>query len=674
MTASLVNGAGLDDLLNREWISTNALGGYACSTEACFNTRKYHGLLVAAMSPPVRRMVLLSRVEERVIANQSEFELASSEYPGTIHPSGFELLRAFSPAPFPRWAYQGDGWTLEKELRLLRGANTVIIAYTLLGAANLNDITLELRPLLALRGMHELMYQWNGKLDAQEREARIHRIPPTSRTPEVFFAHNGDFNADAHWYLNTIYRREIERGYAGLEDLWNPGVVRYALRPGQTVRFICSTEPIDFAQTLKQSAAMTERFVAPASDDEARDALTRAADQFIVQLSPTNESMAVISSYPWSPPNVRDALIAFSGLFLVTRRFAEGRAFLRTIAAKLNGGLLPTKLPEDGSAPIYDGADTSLWFVHAVAQYVRYSGDARALADGLFDTCAKIIERYRTGTAGLGISCDASGLIGSRVAGIGTSWMDAKVGDWLITPRQGQTVELNALWYNALRLVAPWCDEHDQPKRASEFTGLADRMKLAFNRAFWHAQAGCCYDVVMDNGVDASIRPNQLLAISLPHAVLATERHASVLETIERDLLTPMGLRTLAPHDPAYQGRYGGDVVARDRAYHQGAAYPWLLGPYISAALRVRGRTANVRADALNILRGCLDHVAGPGFGQLCELFDGDTPQRGNGAIASARSVGEILRAYVEDVMNENPETPKQTTAKIPAPRPPVKN
>ncbi len=674
MTA-LENGAGLDDLLDREWICVNHLGGYACSTEACFNTRKYHGLLVAAMAPPVRRMVLLSRVEEKLIANKSEFELSCSEYPDTVHPQGFKLLRAFSPAPFPRWAYQADGWTLEKELRLLSGSNTVCITYTLLGARD--EIALELRPLLALRGMHQLTYQWNGKLDAEVSgtSASVHRIPATSRTPEVFFAHGGGsackFEADSHWYLNTIYRREIERGYAGLEDLWNPGVVRCTLRPGQTVHFICSAEPIDPAETLRKSAAMSSQFTSrePSSEDESLVQLKHAADQFVIKLSPTN--VAVMSNYPWSAPSVRDALISFGGLFLVTNRRDEARAFLTLVASKLNGGLLPTDLAEDGSSPHYTGADTSLWFIHAVQQYIRYTADVKTLGETLFDTCAKIVERYRTGTAGLGIACDASGLIGSRVSGIGTSWMDAKIGDWVITPRQGRTVELNALWYNALRVVAAWCDEFDQPKRATELTALADRMKLEFNRAFWHEPAGCCCDVVMDGGLDASIRPNQLLAIALPHAVLASDRHASVLEAVERNLLTPLGLRTLSPDDPAYQGRYGGDVVSRDRAYHQGTVYPWLLGPYISAMLRVRGRSTQVRADALRCVRGCLDHLASAGLGQLCELFDGDDPQKPNGAIASVRSVGELLRCYVEDVLNENPETPKSAN-KAPVPRPPV--
>jgi predicted glycogen debranching enzyme len=360
--------------------------------------------------------------------------------------------------------------------------------------------------------------------------------------------------------------------------------------------------------------------------------------------------------------NVRDALIGFTGLFLLTRRFAEARGYLMSLAAKLNGGLIPKELPEDGSAANYDGADTSLWFIHAVHDYLRYTGDVAALSEGLLDTCAKIIERYRAGTAGLGIKCDDDGLLCSRVPGLGTTWMDAKVGDWVVTARQGRPVELNALWYSALRIVGPWCDEADQPRRATDFSALADCAKQAFNRVFWHEQSNCLHDVVTDYGVDASVRPNQLLAISLPFPALDTARHEAVLESVKSELLTPVGLRTLSPRDPAYQKQYGGDVVSRDRAYHQGSVYPWLLGPYIAAMLRVRGRTLEVRREALDLLRGCLHHMEDH-FGQLCELFDGDSPHHPGGAIASARNVGQILRCYVEDILNiaPNPAAPSAT-------------
>jgi predicted glycogen debranching enzyme len=683
MTAVNTTGMGLEDLINKEWIAVNHLGGFASSTVPSFNTRKYHGLLVAAMAPPVRRMVILSRVEETVIAAKKRIELANSEYPGTIHPEGFGLLRAFSPDPHPRWAYQGDGWTIEKSLRLLRGSNTVCITYTLLTGPS--ELKLELRPLLAMRPIHELTFQWNGRLDPEPRStngASYWRVPPTTRTPEVFFAHDGQQEpATGCWYLNTIYRRERERGYAGLEDLWMPGVVRWALRPGQRVHFVCSTEPIDLKRAIAQiesddlarATAPMVPGVAGAEPDATLDLLTRAAEQFIVNTGSADASAVhVLSGLPWSPPSVRDALIGFAGLFLVTKRFVEARSFLTLLASKLNGGLIPTELSEDGSAPQYDGADTSLWFIHAVHDYLRYTGDVKALADGLLDTCAKIIERYRDGTAGLGIKCDEDGLIGSRVPGMGTTWMDAKVGDWVVTARQGRPVELNALWYSALRIVAPWCDEADQPRRASELVALADRAKQSFNRVFWHDQSSCLYDVVTDYGVDAAVRPNQLLAMSLPHPVLDASRHAAVLASVTTQLLTPLGLRTLAPGDPAYQDRYGGDVVSRDRAYHQGSVYPWLLGPYIAAMLRVRGRTLEVRREALDLLRGCLHHMEDH-LGQLCELFDGDAPHRPGGAIASARNVGQLVRCYVEDVLNVAPTPPTNAATRPVTTRPPVK-
>jgi len=395
-----------DEMIGREWLATNALGGYASSTVPCLNTRKYHGLLVAALAPPVHRMVLLSRVEETLYRDGWPFPLASNEYPGTVHPEGYRLLRAFSHEPFPRWAYQGDGWAVEKSLHLLRGQNTVCLAYTLLGGEK--PLDMELRPLLALRGIHELMYQWQGRLTAEDlggadtrqgnvhayAQGRCHRVPPTGRTPEVFFAHDGAFEQQATWYFNTIYRREQERGYRGLEDLWMPGVVRYKLSPGKTVYFVCSADPIDLDGVIRQveqrdaSVDALTAVVAPApaerdGKDAARRAapsdavyasLARAAEQFVVAVprDGSNGAASVIAQYPWAPPRGRDALFAFGGLFCVTGRLDEGCALLTSLAGKLQDGLLPSEFPEDGSAPVYHGADVSLWFVNAVHQYLRH--------------------------------------------------------------------------------------------------------------------------------------------------------------------------------------------------------------------------------------------------------------------------------------------------------------
>jgi len=425
-----------DEMIGREWLATNALGGYAASTVPCVNTRKYHGLLVAAMAPPVRRMVLLSRVEETLFRDGWPYALASNEYPGTIHPEGFRHLRAFDHQPTPRWLYQGEGWTVEKSLHLLRGHNTVCLAYTLLGGGQPLDF--ELRPLLAMRPIHDLMYQWNGRLTVEEAplaparqgnvhaydQSHSHRVPPTGRTPEVFFAHDGSsFDPQATWYFNTIYRREQERGYRGLEDLWMPGVVRYKLVPGTTVYFACSADPIDLAavirQVREQDAATVTLSVpappraappAPAGDSILAD-LAGAVDRFIVAIPRdgslgTPGGVSVIAQYPWSPPQPRDALIGFGGLFLATGRLNEGAALLTSLAAKLQDGLLPSEFPEDGSSPLYHGADVSLWFVNAVHQYLRRGGDEALVRRHLYEPIVRIIGAYRAGT-GMGIRCDA---------------------------------------------------------------------------------------------------------------------------------------------------------------------------------------------------------------------------------------------------------------------------
>ncbi len=662
-----VGGMPLDALLEREWLITNGAGGYGCSTAVGLNTRKYHGLLVAAMTPPVRRMVLLSRVEETLHLNGWPHALACNEYPGTIHPEGHRLLKAFCAGPYPRWAYQGDGWTLEKSVQLVRGENTVVISYTLLGADC--PAELEARPLLALRSMHDLMYQWNGRLAAENKTSRHHRVPPTLRTPEVFFAHDGAFNAaPACWYLNTIYRREEQRGYSGLEDLWNPGVVRWRLSPGQTVHFICSAEPIELDRTLATLDAQaipraTARTIA-SLPDTTQDLLVASARAYACDAIDASQlSMRLLTGFPWASPSVRDALIAFPGVFLVTQNFAGAKALLQSLAAKLDHGLLPSGLPEDGADPVYRGADISLWFINALWQYLRYTGDEQTVSR-LLDVATEIITEYRHGT-GLGIATDADGLLKTHAPGSGTTWMDAKIGDWVVTPRAGRPVELNALWHNALRIVAELCERFGRTKQASELCELAAKTQASFNRKFWNPERGCCYDVVDDHGADPSVRPNQLLAISLPFPVLAIERHPALLEKVHRALLTPFGLRTLAPDDLVYHARYTGDVVSRDRAVHQGCVFPWLLGHWVTAYLRVLGRGATTRREALRFLQPCLEHVQGAGLGHLCELFDGDSPHRPGGTIGSAASVGEILRAYVEDVLDQGPPA-LPTPTKIP--------
>ena len=624
-------GGRLDHLLAREWLCVNHIGGYAASTVPSLNTRKYHGLLVAAMAPPVRRMVLLSRVEETIHCDGWPTPLACNEYPGTIHPVGHESLRAFENSPFPRWAYQGEGWSLEKSLQLLRGENTVVLTYTLVGAKK--PVELELRPLLAMRSIHELRYQWGGQQEAVEKalgeKGGHHRVPPTSRTPEVFFAHDGGhggFEAKGDWYFNTIYRCEQERGYPGLEDLWCPGAVKWKLSPGKSVHFVCSADPIELERAIAAAELECAQLDVPIVDtpvalrDTDHDLLVRAAKQFVLELPEDNGSPCrVMTKFPWAAPSVRDGLIALPGVLLVTGKFAAAKAMLLGLASRVRDGLVPTEFPEDGGAAKYDGVEASLWFVNAVWQYVRYSGEEPIIAK-LRDAIGQIVRRQFP---------------------------------------EDSTCALVALRYNAVRIAAQWL-------ASPKLDALAGKIQESFNRRYWNEAAQCCYDRIGD----ASVRANQLLAISLPFAVLAPQRHAVVLERVGRELLTPLGLRTLAPGESGYCGRYGGDAASRDRACANGSVHPWLLGPFVSAYVRVHGRGDASVKFARDVVEGCLAHMRDEGVGQLCELFNGDPSHRPGGAIACAAGVGELLRCYVEDILNQRPAagtlSPTEKTAELP--------
>jgi predicted glycogen debranching enzyme len=665
----------IDQMMEREWLVSNGIGGYATGTIASVPTRKYHGLLVASLHPPVRRMVVLSRLEETLEVGGLSVSLSNAEYPGTIHPQGWKHLRAFSAEPFPRWAYQGEGWTIEKSVQMVRGRNAVVVTYTLLCAPA--PVRLRVLPLFALRPIHELMYQWQGRLEAEiaRQDPELVRIAPTSRTPEAFFSHTGSFEPAPCWYLATIYRQETARGYAGLEDLWNPGSVLFELQPGQSATFVCSTEPFTCDEASEVLDAERLRAPHPAVADAGNPhlaALLGAVQLHLPARLPGGDlAFPPVTAYPWAEPNLRDALIGFPGLYLVGGWFDEGFDFLKSLASAVRDGLVPTIYPEDGSDPEYSGADTALWFVHAVAEALRWSGDSIASHRKLLDASLQIIESYRAGT-GLGLRVDAEGLVLSVVPNRATSWMNAQLGDWVITPRQGRTVELNALWYNALRVVEDWCRTLGDSATAGDLDRAASMTRSAFNRRFWSDLLGCCIDVVGDHGVDHSVRPNQLLAVSLPHAVLSPERWRSVLEVVRARLLTPVGPRTLAPDDPSYQRRYTGDVVSRDRALHQGSVAPWLLGAFVTATARVQGRSEATRRMVRQLLDGCLRHLHSDGLGLLPELFDPEPPFAPGGAPSSLRTTGEILRAYAQEVCQLGPK-PVPEPSKPPEPRGMVK-
>ncbi len=660
----------VEKLISREWLITNGIGGYAASTALGCNTRKYHGLLVAAMTPPVRRMVILSRVEETVIHRGWPHPLGCAEYPGTMHPEGHQFLQAFNNEAYPRWGYQGDGWTIVKQVRMLKGRNAVCVRYILLGQTR--DIELELRPLFALRGIHELMDQWSGGPDVQRLDAYQYYIKPTRKTPEAFFAHDGNFTAEPLWYYNNLYRHEPERGYNGLEDLWMPGSIRWKLQPGHHVNLIVATEPINLPAILAEvdleDASPGPLNSLAISQTPALDMLTRAAEAFTLRLPVESALPPVITDYPWSAPLMRDALVGFTGLFLATGKFEQGKTMLRSLASHERDGLLPSTFPEDGDPPLYDAPDVALWFIQAVHDYLRYTRDEHTVLDDLLPLVQKIVNALLEGRLA-GTRLTPQGLVHTDP---GATWMNAAIGKQIITPREGCAVEVNALAYNALRIAAELAQRIGRSKEAAAWAAKAETLQRAFNQQFWNKSANCCFDVIHGDAQDAAIRPNQLLAIALPYPVLDSSHHESVVQVVREHLLTPYGLRTLSPSDSHYMPHKSGTPLARAQARHQGTVYPWLLGPLAAALIRTEGRSDATRRKVQALLQPCLDYMQGPGLGQLCELFDGAEPHDAGGAVASAASVGQVLAAYVEYALDTSPASSSAMQTAAEANPPPV--
>ncbi len=619
--------ANLDSGSRREWLETNGIGGYASSTICGMNTRRYHGLLVAAAKPPLGRMVLLSKIEETLIVAGARYELSVNRYPGAVHPGGYVYLKQFQLDPFPVFVYEAGGVRLEKCVFLAHGENTAVIRYAIDGNAGL-----ELRPLIAFRDYHSLTHE-NDTLDSRLRiDTGLAAIAPYHGLPAMFLAHDfEEVSSQGVWYRNFEYDRERERGLDFQEDLFQPCTFTASGRARLTV--IASTERRDAASA---DALERERRQRSAGD---ATLLNRAADSFLVK---RGEQTTVIAGYPWFGDWGRDTMISLPGLTLSTGRPGVARSILLEFADLVHQGMLPNRFPDAGEAPEYNTVDATLWFFECARAYLVQTGDEELFRNRLYGVLEDIVSWHLRGTR-YGIRMDGDGLLHAGEPGVQLTWMDAKIGDWIVSPRIGKPVEIQALWYNALRVM-----EALSPRfggGAAQYAGLADRARLSFAGQFWNAESGCLYDVVNGEQKDASIRPNQIFAVSLFHTMLPKDWARSVTEAVERHLLTPYGLRTLAPSDPQYRGRYEGDPRSRDSAYHQGTAWPWLMGPFLEAYLKVHQGSAEARRQAAEWLKPLMRFPAEEGVGQLPEVFDGDAPQRPGGCIAQAWSVAEILRA-----------------------------
>jgi predicted glycogen debranching enzyme len=641
--------------LSREWLVTNGLGGFASSTVIGLNTRRYHGLLTAATRPPVGRILMLSKLEETLVIDGSRFELSANQYPGVIHPQGYFYQAGFRLDPFPVFTYEIEGIVIEKSILMVQGENTTVVQYDVRAAetpktvtGEIPDLRLEIGPLIAFRDYHGTTHE-NIALNPQlETADGIIMIRPYADLPALFLAHDPcDLDPSGCWYRNFEYSVERERGLDFTEDLFNHCRLAFDLTHQSRVRIVASTEngrqvstvacQVETQRADTQDAA-TDRPPSPESADF-QTALLSAADQFIVS---REQHKTVIAGYPWFSDWGRDTMIALPGLTLVTGHAEIAKSILCEFSLHLDQGMLPNRFPDAGETPEYNTVDATLWFFEAIRALVEYTGDRQFVRVELYQILKDIIAWHVRGTR-YNIKVDVDGLLNSGEPGVQLTWMDAKVGDWVVTPRQGKPVEIQALWYNALRVMEGLANAFGD-KDARQYAAMARLARRSFNEKFWNKELGCLYDVMSEERRDDSIRPNQVIAVSLTHSMLLKQRAKSILHVVERELLTPRGLRTLSPSDPQYRGRYEGNSLSRDGAYHQGTVWPWLMGPYFTAYLKTFGVKAG-RKFAEVWLRDFQPHLEEACLGQVSEIFDGDAPHSPRGCMAQAWSVAALMEA-----------------------------
>ena len=644
----------LDTAEAREWLVTNGIGGFASGTVAGSLTRRYHGLLVAALQPPLGRTQLVAALDETLRYAGSDYALIMQHWAsGAIDPSGFRYIESFHlEGATPVWIYALADALIEKRIWMRQGENTTFVQYALVRGSS--PVEMDLKAMVNYRDFHSSTHAGDWRMNIEPLSDGVKVSAFDGATPFYLRSSGAQCEPRHEWYHDCFQPREKERGLDDHEDHLFAALFRAKLEVGATLTIVMTTET---NASLDAGRARTERAGHEAKllrawwskDTKSPDLapawlsqLVLAADQFIVKRSLPNQpdGRSIIAGYHWFGDWGRDTMIALPGLTLATGRPEIARQILLAFAQYVDGGMLPNNFPDAGGKPEYNTVDAAFWFFQALRQYFTASQDTGTLQE-LFPVLAAIISAHVKGTR-YNIHADAAdGLLYAGGPGVQLTWMDAKVGDWVVTPRTGKPVEINALWINALETQAEFARLLQKP--SGDYESLAAQAKHNFQK-FWNAERGCCFDVIDSPGIgnDASLRPNQILAVSLPVTPLTAEQQKSVVNICAQRLLTSYGLSSLAPGEPGYQGRYGGGPRERDAAYHQGTAWGWLLGPFALAHFRVY----NDRAAALRFLEPLGRQIYTYGLGSLGEIFDGDAPFTPRGCIAQAWTVGEVLRAW----------------------------
>ena len=629
-----------------EWLETNGLGGWAGSTLSGCNTRRYHGLLVAATKPPTERTVLVNKLDEIIVLNDEWFQLGTNKYREALSPQGYVHITEFKKEFFPEFTFEVNGVIIRKTVVMMHGENTTVIIYNVVQAPS--TFTFKLLPLISGRDYHSL-HKANDVFDPTcTFENGIFKTQPYTDSPEIFISiPNASLRKDPNWFYQFDYVIERYRGMESEEDLFNHGTFSLLLNEGDSFGVVLSTEdpsgrnPFDLYEQERQRriGLLNGRSV-----NSTIEQLTLSANQFVVQRSESLKT--VIAGYHWFTDWGRDTMIALPGLCLTTGRYDDARRILKAFAESVQNGMLPNRFKDGDEAPEYNNVDGTLWYFVAVYRYLQTTQDRNFVLNEILPVLKNIIDHHFKGTL-YNIKVDEDGLLYAGEVGQQLTWMDAKIGDWVVTPRMGKPVEIQALWYNTLKIYAHLLDINNQPQDSWSMGEAAQKVQDTFLSRFWNQDGGYLFDLIDENDQpNASIRPNQLFAISLPFQLVEGDKAQAVFNTVEEHLYTPVGLRSLSPQDHNYYGIYQGDWRRRDASYHQGTVWSWLLGPYVDVMMRVSGDHAHRLSQKVIYNFGY--HLEESCIGSVSEIFDGDAPHHPRGCVAQAWGVAEVLRVIEE--------------------------
>lgn len=641
--------------IQREWVITNGIGGYAGSSIIGAHTRKHNGMLIASLHAPVERYMVLSKLNEKLEVGEKEYSFFTNQRPGGNNEEGQKYLQRFCYDYVPEFTYFARGIFVTKTIALQHGKNTVACTYDILGGSEKALLTLV--PLFNYRDHHERSERAELKFDKTYDGQTMTLIPEKNKDISIrMFVSEGEISEREEIFdVDMELQTEISTGMTCIENNYTPYEIKVTINPGEhkKVSVICSIEdgelPKDGFVIVEAERKRCEQLEKQAGlQDDFANTLVHAADQFIVERESTG-GKTVLAGLPWFTDWGRDTMIALQGLTLVTKRFEDARQILKTFAQYVKKGLVPNMFPDEGLEPLYNTVDASMWYFYSVDKYLEYTGaekDYQFIKTEIYPKLKEIIHYYKEGTD-FSIYMDKDYLIHAGGGFDQVTWMDVRVGEWVVTPRHGKPVEISALWYNALKVMEQLAERFGD-EESVQYKALADKVKDSFVKKFWNPEKNCLYDVVDDKENDDKIRPNQIWAVSLPHTMLSKEQEKAVVNTVVSHLYATYGLRSLSPEDEEYKGVYVGKLHDRDAAYHQGTCWGFPLGGLVTAYLKVYGDTAEGREFARKLIAPLEDHLMDGCIGSIAEIFDGNEPNISRGCYAQAWSVGEILRAYVE--------------------------